>query len=79
MRRRHANQQMYMVWHAIDLYRHAMDLADDSAEVGVKVLFDLGIDKRGAIARTENKMHQQICRGVRHFFRPSGLIIRAAT
>jgi hypothetical protein len=72
MRRRDANQQMNVIGHAIDRDCHAADLADNSAEVGVKVTFDLGVDERGAIARAEDEMDQQICGGVRLFFRPSG-------
>jgi hypothetical protein len=47
-------------------------LPDNSAEVGVKVLSDFRIDERGAIASAKDEMDQQICCGVRHFFRPFG-------
>ena len=65
---RNSNQKMYVITSSIDAKSDASDLTDDTAEIGVQILFEIGLDQSAALFRAEDEMHKQICGCVRHSF-----------
>ena len=64
----HAYEKMHVVASAIDAKSDAANLTDDISEVGVYILFELGLDESASLFRAEDEMHEEICGGVRHSF-----------
>jgi hypothetical protein len=50
-----------MICSSVNTKGSATDLANDPAEIRVKVGFHFGLDQRTAMFGAESEMHQQIC------------------
>ena len=53
----HANQEIDVVMSSIDAKSRAPNLTNDSTEVGMQVLFEIGFDESAALFGAENE-HQ---------------------
>ena len=54
----HTNQKMDMVACSIHAQGSASDLTNDTSEVGMEVLLELGFDEGASLFGAENKVHQ---------------------
>ena len=49
---------MYVITSSIDAKSDASDLTDDTAEIGVQILFEFGLDESASLFRAEDEMYQ---------------------
>ena len=52
------HQEMDVIPSAIHAKRGASNLTDDTSEVGVEILLELGLDQSAPLFGAENEMHQ---------------------